>query len=134
MNIRDFYAEVGKLLYAVAEIDGVISKKEHDELYKLIRTRMAHREKHTDSFGTNDAWYAAFEFDVAEDQGMTVEDAFESFTSFIKENKHLLDNDLKEICLMLADKMAMSYYHTNKKEKELINKLKEVLGTDHVGL
>ena len=62
------------------------------------------------------------------------EEAFDSFTSFIKENIHLLDNELKEICLMLADKMANSYHHTNKKEKELINKLKEVLGTDHVGL
>lgn len=127
MDIREFYAETGKLLYAVAEADGVISNKEREALHNLIQTRLAQREKHTDEFGTNDAWYTEFEFEVAEEQGMSSEDAFNSFAEFIDENKNRLDRDLKEICIILADRLAESYHHTNKKEKSIILKLKETL-------
>jgi uncharacterized tellurite resistance protein B-like protein len=127
MDIREFYAETGKLLYAVAEADGVISNRERTALHNLIQTRLAQREKHTDEFGTNDAWYTEFEFEVAEEQGMSAEDAFNSFAEFIDENKNKLDRDLKEICIILADRLAESYHHTNKREKTIIQKLKEIL-------
>jgi uncharacterized tellurite resistance protein B-like protein len=127
MDIREFYAETGKLLYAVAEADGVISNRERTALHNLIQTRLAQREKHTDEFGTNDAWYTDFEFEVAEEQGMSAEDAFNSFAEFIDENKNKLDRDLKEICIILADRLAESYHHTNKREKTIIQKLKEIL-------
>jgi uncharacterized tellurite resistance protein B-like protein len=127
MDIREFYAETGKLLYAVAEADGAISNRERIALHNLIQTRLAQREKHTDEFGTNDAWYTEFEFEVAEEQGMSPEDAFNSFAEFIDENKNKLDRDLKDICIMLADRLAESYHHTNKREKTIIQKLKEIL-------
>ena len=127
MDIREFYSETGKLLYAVAEADGVISKREREALHNLIQSRLAQREKHTDEFGTNDAWYTEFEFEVAEEQGMSPEDAFNSFAEFIDENKNKLDRDLKEICIILADRLAESYHHTNKREKSIIQKLKETL-------
>ncbi len=127
MDIRDFYAETGKLLYAVAEVDGVITIKEKEALHDLIQTRLTQRETHTDEYGTNDAWYAEFEFEVAEEQGMTTEDAFNSFADFIDENRNKMDHDLKDICVVLADRLAESYHHTNKKEKQLIQKLKELL-------
>ncbi len=127
MDLRDFYAETGKLLYAVAEVDGVITIKEKDALHDLIQTRLMQRETHTDEYGTNDAWYAEFEFEVAEEQGMTTEDAFNSFADFIDENRHKMDHDMKDLCVILADRLAESYHHTNKKEKQLIQKLKELL-------
>jgi len=46
---------------------------------------------------------------------------------FIQENRKKMDRDLKEICFILADRLAESYHHTNKKEKLLIQKLKEIL-------
>ena len=127
MDIREFYAETGKLLYAVAEVDGVITKREKQSLHKLIQNRLAHRETHTDEFGTNDAWYTEFEFEVAEEQGMSSEDAFNSFVDFIQEHRNKMDRELKEICFILADRLAESYHLTNKKEKLLIQKLKELL-------
>ena len=127
MDLREFYSEVGKLLYAVADVDGMITNKERDALHALIQSRLAQRETHTDEFGTNDAWYTEFEFDVAEEQGLPAEDAFNSFSDFIEENRKKMDHDLKDICLMLADRLADSYHHTNRKEKALIQKLKETL-------
>jgi uncharacterized tellurite resistance protein B-like protein len=127
MDLKEFYAETGKLLYAVAGVDGVITNREREALHNLIQTRLMQRETHTDEFGTNDAWYTEFEFEVAEEQGMSAEDAFNSFSEFIDENKNKLDHDLKDICIILADRLAESYHHTNKKEKNIIQKLKETL-------
>lgn len=127
MDIKQFYAELGKLLYAVADIDGVITKQEKDELHNLISSRLTQREIHTDEYGTNDAWYAEFEFDVAEEQGLSSKEAFESFASYMEENRKYLDPTMRDICLLLADSLAGSFHHINAKEKALLQKLKEVL-------
>lgn len=122
-----FYAELGKLLYAIADVDGVITPQEREELHSLIASRLTHREVHTDEYGTNDAWYAEFEFDVAEESGMSPEDAFGSFSSFMQANRDKIDEHTRELCLTIANKLADTYHHTNSKEKQLIQQLKEVL-------
>lgn len=127
MDYQMFYAELGKLLYAVADADGVVSASERETLYQLVQSRLMHKETHTDEFGTNDAWYAAFEFEVADEQIMSAADAFLSFTEYIESHKNVLDDDMRRLCLTLADRLADSYRHTSKKEKELIQKLREVL-------
>jgi len=127
MDYRMFYAELGKLLYAVADADGIVSPQEKQHMFELVQTRLMHKETHTDEYGTNDAWYAAFEFEVADEQIMSAADAFLSFTEYIEENKNKLDEDTRQLCLILADRLADSYRHTSKKEKALIQKLREVL-------
>lgn len=127
MDYREFYAELGKLLYAVADADGIISPQERKVLYELVSSRLAHREVHTDEYGTNDAWYTMFEFEVAEDQAMDPEEAFQSFSDYLDSRKMELDNDTLTLCLTLADRLAESYRHTNHREKELIRQLREKL-------
>ena len=129
MDYREFYTELGKLLYAIADADGVISPQERKSLDELISTRLAHREIHTDEFGTNDAWYAMFEFEVAEDQAMTADEAFQSFSEYLDSRKDEVDEETLSLCLTLADRLAESYHHTNKREKELLRQLKEKLFT-----
>ena len=130
MDLRQLYAEIGKLLYAVADVDGMISKKEKESLHKLIQSRLTQRETHTDEFGTNDAWYAEFEFDVAEEQIMSSEEAFESFLEYVREHGKDFDPQMRDICLTLASRMAESYRHSNRKELVLLRQLKEALYTD----
>jgi uncharacterized tellurite resistance protein B-like protein len=127
MDIREFYIAIGKLLYAVADADSVISGQEKKELYQLINSRLIERESHTDQFGTNDAWYAAFEFEAAEEMGMTAGEAFVEFEEYIRNHWDAMDNDLKGICMQLADKIAESCHHTNRSEKEMIRKLRDLL-------
>ncbi len=115
------------MLYAVADADGTISPQERESLNELIRSRLAHREVHTDEYGTNDAWYAMFEFEVAEEQAMTPEEAFQSFSDFLDARRDEVDEDTRALCLTLADRLAESYHHTNRRESELIRKLKEKL-------
>ncbi len=129
MDIRQFYIAVGKLLYAIADADSVITLQEKQELYRLITTRLAHRESHTDEFGTNDAWYTMFEFEAAEEAGMTANEAFNEFSEFIKEHWNIMDIDLKNTCMLLADRLAESYHHTNAREKEMMRRLRDLLYT-----
>lgn len=131
MDIRQFYIAMGKLLYAVADADSVITRQERDELYRLISSRLTHREFHTDEYGTNDAWYAVFEFEAAEDAGLTANEAFNEFAEFMQENWGIMDDDLRNICMMLADRLAESYHHTNLREKEMIRRLRDLLYTIH---
>lgn len=132
MDYRIFYSELGKLLYAIADIDGVITRQERQELHELITSRLTLREVHTDEYGTNDAWYAVFEFDVAEEQGLDPEEAFNSFADFIKQHGRKFDPQMREICLVLADKLAGSYHHINQKEQELLRRLREVLSSVNI--
>jgi uncharacterized tellurite resistance protein B-like protein len=131
MDIRQFYIAMGKLLYAVADADSVITRQERDELYHLISTRLTHRECHTDEFGTNDAWYTVFEFEAAEDAGLTANEAFNEFSEFIQEHWAIMDDDLRNICMLLADRLAESYHHTNAREKDMIRGLRDLLYTIH---
>ncbi len=132
MDIKQFYIAMGKLLYAVADADSVITRQEREALYSLIRSRLTHRESHTDQFGTNDAWYTVFEFEAAEEAGMTANDAFNEFADFIRENWRQMDQEFRDICMLLADRLAESYHHTNAREKEMIRRLRDVLYTVHV--
>jgi uncharacterized tellurite resistance protein B-like protein len=40
MDIKQFYIAVGKMLYAVADADSVITRQEREELYSLISSRL----------------------------------------------------------------------------------------------
>ncbi len=131
MDIRQFYIAMGKLLYAVADADSVITRQERDELYNLITSRLTHREFHTDQFGTNDAWYTVFEFEAAEEAGLTANEAFNEFAEYIQEHWAMMDDDLRNICMLLADRLAESYHHTNAREKDMIRRLRDLLYTIH---
>jgi uncharacterized tellurite resistance protein B-like protein len=131
MDIRQFYIAMGKLLYAIADADSVITRQERNELYKLISTRLTHRELHTDEFGTNDAWYTVFEFEAAEEAGLTANEAFNEFAEYIQEHWAMMDDELRSICMLLADRLAESYHHTNAREKDMIRRLRDLLYTIH---
>ena len=132
MDVKQFYIAMGKLLYAIADADSVITQQEREELYRLISSRLTHRESHTDQFGTNDAWYTVFEFEAAEDAGLTANEAFNEFADFIHDNWRYMDSEFRDICMLLADRLAESYHHTNAREKEMIRRLRDLLYTVHV--
>jgi uncharacterized tellurite resistance protein B-like protein len=127
MNNKRFYSELGKLLYAVADVDGKISRQEKAAIHKMIQERLVCKETQCDEFNTNLAHYVEFEFEVAEEQGMTVKEAFTSFMNYIDANSRRIDNNLKETCLLIAEKIAQAYHGSNKKEQHMISILKKKL-------
>lgn len=122
-----FYKELGKLLYAIAAADNNISDAERKSLGKEITERLLHKERSTDSYGTSKAWDTQFSFETTEDQGATADEAFHEFLGYIKSYKNELSEDEVDICLKLADHIADSYHHINKKENKLLAQLRQSL-------
>ena len=127
MHYRQYYSELAKLLYAVANIDGKISKKEKDELRTVVRNELVPAEKHIDNFGTDAAYYAEIEFDILEDTVADPQAAFESFTNYIETHHSAIDGRMRELSLRAAKRIAQTYHKTSNKEKVLIKKLEAKL-------
>jgi uncharacterized tellurite resistance protein B-like protein len=123
-----FYSELGKLLYAVASADGVISEKETLALHKMVKDELVPSEKHLDKYGTDAAYYTEIEFEILkETPSSDSEAAFNSFIDFVEKHQSAFDARLKRIALHIAEELAEAYRGTNKKEKALIDKLKHCL-------
>lgn len=122
-----FYRELGRLLYAIAAVDNSITETERKSLGKEITERLLHKERSTDPYGTNKAWETQFAFETNEDQGISADEAFHEFLGYIKTNKNALKEDEVDICLKLADHIADSYHHINKKENKLLSQLRHSL-------
>ncbi len=125
MIYTEFYSELGKLLYAVADQDGIISQKEKKKLQDLIKNELVPTENHQDQFGTNAAYFSEIEFDFLEEEMVDTEAAFNSFNNFVEDHHTAFSENMKKICLQLAREIAEAYHGTNKKEQALVDKLKK---------
>ena len=127
MKYKEFYAELGKLLYAVADIDKVITPVEKKKLQDIIKKELVPNEVHTDAFGTHAAYYTEMEFDFLDEEIADASAAFESFIDFVKEHHTAFDSQMKKTVLKVVKELAAAYHGTNKKERELIVKLQKEL-------
>lgn len=127
MKYKEFYAELGKLLYAVADCDKMITAEEKKKLQEIVRNELVPKEVHADSFGTDAAYYVEMEFDVLEDQIIDAETAFASFTDFIKDHPTAITPQIKKTVLKVVKELAAAYHGTNKKESQLIEQLAKEL-------
>lgn len=127
MIYQKFYSELGKLLYAIADVDGVITPQEKKTLQNIVKKELVPDEQHVDAFGTDAAYYTEIEFDFLDEQIVDSEAAFESFINFIELHHTSFDVNLKKVCLHIAKEIAKAYHGTNKKEKIMIEELKQKL-------
>ena len=127
MLYKEFYAELGKLLYAVADIDHMITSEEKKKLQDVVKKELVPQEMHIDAFGTDVAYYAEMEFDFLDEQIGDAEAAFDSFIDFVKDHHTAFDEQMKKTALSIAKELAAAYHGTNKKEKVLIEKLQKEL-------
>jgi uncharacterized tellurite resistance protein B-like protein len=127
MLYKEFYSELGKLLYAVSDIDGTVSAVEKKKLQKIVKEELVPAESHVDDFGTNVGFYSEMEFDFQDEEISDAETAFESFISFVEDHHTAFDERMKKVSLHIMKELADVYYGTNKKEKELIKKATKLL-------
>jgi hypothetical protein len=127
MNYKQFYKELGHLLYAIAKADGDVRTQERKAMRKFVLEELVLFESRYDSSGMNEAFYTQFEFDDSLDKHSSSAEAYTAFIQFIKMNAHYITELLKKNILASAQKVATSYKRTNKKEKELIDSLMKEL-------
>lgn len=125
MIYKKFYAEVGKLLYAIASADGKVDEKEYKMLRNMVRNKLVPMESDMDVFGTDAAYYAEIEFDFLNEQMADPEPAFNSFIDYVEAYHQSFDSHLKEVCFRLSKEIAHAYYGINKKESSMLKVLKK---------
>lgn len=125
MNYRQFYSELGKLLYAVAKADGKVGAKEFDTLKQIVREELVPLENSTDQFGTDNAFYTEMEFEFLEENFSDSSAAFDSFLSFVDTHKSVFTTDLKELIQNITSRIANSELGIHKKEQLYLDALNE---------
>jgi hypothetical protein len=125
LNYKQFYKELGHLLYAVAYSDGKVRKKEVDALREYVLKELAPFEPSTDSSGMNQAFYTQFEFEDIASKNEPTTIVFLSFVEYLKKNAAQMDDHLKTAIVKAVEKVAQAYKKTNKLELEMINKLQK---------
>jgi len=127
MRYTQLYSELGKLLYAIADVDKRITKQEKQKLLEIINKELVPNEEHTDEFGSSVAFYPEIEFEFLEDEIIDTESSFQSFLDYIEKHHTAIDKKTREMCLKVAKEIANSFHGTNQKEKDLLDQLKQKL-------
>ena len=121
-NIKQYYKELGKLVYAVAAADGAIQEEEREELHQFVAKELADKESTTDSSGMNQAFYVDFEFDNAAEKHLHADEVIKSFASFVHSNYEPKDDSLMKNSIKLLEAIALAY--SKKNEKNVIDNIK----------
>ncbi len=119
----NLYAELGKLLYAIADIDRNISEEEKKKLMDIVHQELIPSSNQLDEYGTNVGFYALFEFDFLDEEITDASGAFESFMAYYDTHQDSFDMEMKELVLRIVDELAGTSYGINKKERKLIDQL-----------
>ncbi len=127
MLYRRYYSELARLIYAVAYIDGRITAEEKEELKEIVKNELLPADNHVDKFGTRAAYYTLIEFDILEETIADPEEAFASFINYLEEHASAIDEQMREVSLRVAKKIAAAYRNINSKENKLISILEERL-------
>lgn len=129
LNYKQFYKELGHLLYAIAYSDGKIRKKEVEAIREFVLKQLAPFEPSSDSSGMNQAFYTQFEFEDIADKNEDATIVFSSFMGYLKKNASYINEHLKSSMIQAVEKVAQAYKKTNKQEQEMIDKLKEEIAS-----
>ncbi len=129
MIYRDFYTELGKLLFAIAKADGKVGAKEFESLKAIVKEELVPLENSIDQFGTDNAFYTEMEFDFLEQNFGDHQLAFDSFIDFVETHKLAIKPQVKDLIRTISARIASSEYGINKKEKALLDKLNLKMAT-----
>lgn len=122
--IKQFYKELGKLLYAVAMSDKKIQKKEVKALYDFVSKDLALSEPSSDSSGMNKAYYTTFEFEEYANNHVSIQQAHDSFMNFLDSHVTEIAPELIDRSIQAIEKVASSFRQVNKSERAIVDKIK----------
>lgn len=125
LEIKQFYKELGRLLYAMAMVDGRIEAKEVLALHEFVSKELAHFKPTSESLSMYQAFYFEFEFDEYADHGMSIHEACDSFMKYFEAHVAEIDPELTAIAIEVVEKVASSFRKVNAEERELIDRIKK---------
>ncbi len=123
-NVKQYYKELGRLVYCIAIADGVVQSEERDELHQFVKKELAHHEFTYDSSGMNQAFYVDFEFEDLAEKHIKTDGIADHFKNFVKNNIEPGDAELIRHSLNLMERVANAY--SKNEEKKIIEHIKSI--------
>ncbi len=122
-NIKQYYKELGKIVYAVAAVDGTINPEEVKALHEFVQKDLSNHELNIDSSGMNEAFYVDFEFENSAKKNIDINTGIKSYVKFIHANYETGDELLLQRSVKLLETVTNVY--TRQQEKEVVLQIKE---------
>ena len=122
MFYQELYAEVGKLFYHIAGIDGKVSPNEKEALQTCISKTWKPMEESIDRHGTDQAYLINFSFEFEEAEPVS-ENFFKSFEIYYQQNKSAFSSKIKDNILQTGKAIAEAYRGKNKKEQKVLDNI-----------
>ena len=122
MFYQELYAEVGKLFYHIAGIDGKVSPNEKKALQQCINKTWKPMEESIDRHGTDQAYLINFSFEFEEAEPVS-ENYFKSFEIYYQQNKSAFSTKIKDNILQTGKAIAEAYRGKNKKEQKVLDNI-----------
>ena len=124
---REFYRELGKILYAVAKADGNIQAKEISELEKQILHELKTLKHFKDNPEYLEIILTKLSFINCMRNHLPVHEAANSFRNYIMEFGDRLDHHLREMAIFLINHVAQANQGISREEEKLIHEIKTIL-------
>jgi len=129
MKYKDFYTELGKLLYAIAKADGSVGKKEFNALKSAVKQEVLPLESSKDQFGTDNGYNTEMEFEFLEENFADPEAAFESFLDFVETHQSAITPEMRNLIAKISEHIAKSELGVHKKEQRYLDRLNEKMNS-----
>lgn len=130
MNYSGFYAEIGRLAYAIASADGVIHSSEVEKICEFIGREIEQVSTYGE-ISDEAVLQAVVEFNNLRNQNASAKNAYLDFLNFIDDQPELFNDRMKNLCINLSLRIASAHEGIDETERALIDKLKRKL--DRIG-
>ena len=126
MDYKEFYTELGKLLYAVAKADGEVQDEELHKIYQMVVDDLSD-ELLFNRGEEVDAYYTEFEFEALIDQNVDIHAAVHSFNEYYEKNQELFNDKMKQTTLKAMIAVADAFEGIIPEEQALIDEITKKL-------
>jgi len=123
MIFKDFYVQLGRLLYSIAISDGEIHESEIEKFHSILRNELLPLEDSEDPYGTDNAYYTEFELERLIDNNADKNEAFTSFIMFMEEHSSAFDEKIQNLCMQTARKIAQAHAGVDAAESKMLLEL-----------
>jgi hypothetical protein len=130
MNYKNFYQQIGNLLYAFSAIDGTIRPKEISKIKEIVKNKLTPIENSEDEFGTDAAYLAEFQFDFCCENAEDPKEAYKTFINWFRDNSATVGDNYRDLIFRIAAGVAASFNGINKSELILLETLRRDLAFD----
>jgi len=120
MDFKEFYTELGKLLYAVAKADGEVQDEELHKIYQMVVNDLSD-EILFDRGDEVDAYYTEFEFEALIDRNVDIHAAVNSFVDYFERNEDKFNDKMKQTTLKAMIAVADAFEGIIPEEQALID-------------